>query len=60
MITINLPDFPNFFLPREYNLDLSWEEELLAVGIKSAVDVFGVHRMSMSKEDYTWFILRWT
>jgi len=58
MITINLPDFPNFFLPREYNLGLSWEEELRAVGIKSAEEVLGGYRMS--KEDYTWFVLRWS
>ena len=57
MLAINVEDFPNFFLPRKDNMDITWEEEFWAVEIKSAREVHGEY-VVMSDADYTLFVLR--
>ena len=59
MLAINVEDFPNFFLPRKDNMDITWEEEFWAVEIKSAREVHGERLVfSLSEQDYTLFVLR--
>ena len=56
MKALIIEEYPNFYLARKGNTDLTWEEELWAVGLKSAREVYD--GLVMSDADLTLFILR--
>lgn len=59
MIEFNIRDFPKFLI-HWWGTDLPYQEQFSAHGFISCCEIYHKTRYSLSEDEYTWFVLKWS